>query len=208
MYLPFDAVLCDFDGVIRFYDQAEVAELEGTFGVEPGVTARVAFAPHIDGPALLGKATVEQWADSVIAELATQVPSEQARKLAEAFAGAPFWADQSVLDELRQAQTHVPVVLVSNATLQLEEDLVGLGLAHFFDDVVSSARVGLAKPDPRIYQIAAERAGASPQRCLFVDDRAENVEAAVALGMTGVLYREMADLQRALAVSPSRPAMD
>ncbi|GII54359.1 hydrolase [Planotetraspora thailandica] len=208
MHLPFDAVLCDFDGVIRFYDGAELAELESSFGIEPGTTARAAFAPHLDGPALTGEATVEQWMDSVVAELATRIPPEQARKLGDAFASAPFSTDQNVLDLLRHAQTQVPVVLVSNATLRLEEDLDRLGLAYFFDEVVSSARVGAAKPDPRIYQIAAERAGANPQRCLFVDDRAENAEAAVALGMTGLLYREVADLQRALAPLAGRLETD
>lgn len=56
----------------------------------------------------------------------------------------------------------------------------------------------MAKPDRRIYEIAAELAGAAPERCLFVDDRNENVEAARTLGMTGVLYRTAADLAAAL----------
>ncbi|WP_055480191.1 HAD family hydrolase [Sphaerimonospora mesophila] len=205
MRLPFDAVLCDFDGVIRFYDTAGVTELERGFGVEPGTTARAAFAPGVDGPALVGEITVAQWVDSIVAVLVDRIPEEQARKLGEAFTGVPFRVDQDVLDLLRQAQTYVPVVLVSNATLKLEEDLDALGLTHFFDEVVSSARVGVVKPDRRIYEIAAERAGAEPRRCLFVDDRAENVEAAAGLGMTGVLYREVSDLHAALAPLLGRP---
>ncbi|WP_433498665.1 HAD-IA family hydrolase [Sphaerimonospora sp. CA-214678] len=200
MRLPFDAVLCDFDGVIRFYDTAEVTELERGFGVEPGTTARTAFAPGVDGPALVGEITVAQWADSIVAALVDRLPEEQARKLGEAFTGVPFRVDQDVLGLLRRAQTYVPVVLVSNATLKLEEDLDALGLTHFFDEVVSSARVGVVKPDRRIYEIAAERAGADLRLCLFVDDRPENVEAAAGLGMMGVLYREVSDLRAALAL--------
>ena len=52
-----------------------------------------------------------------------------------------------------------------------------------FDVVVDSSRVGLRKPDPRIYQLTCERLGVSPERCLFVDDLACNVEAAARLGM-------------------------
>lgn len=59
--------------------------------------------------------------------------------------------------------------------------------------------MGVAKPDPRIYEIAAERAGVPMDRCLFVDDRLENIEAAVALGMTGVLFREPTDLRGSLS---------
>lgn len=52
-----------------------------------------------------------------------------------------------------------------------------------FDVVIDSSRVGLRKPDPRIYQLACERLGVQPSDCLFIDDLACNVEAAEALGM-------------------------
>ncbi|WP_433424920.1 HAD-IA family hydrolase [Microtetraspora malaysiensis] len=57
---------------------------------------------------------------------------------------------------------------------------------------------------------AAKRAGAAAERCLFVDDRPENVAAAVALGMTGVVYGGPTDLRAALAnfISPARRAPD
>ncbi|WP_404829404.1 HAD-IA family hydrolase [Streptomyces albicerus] len=74
-----------------------------------------------------------------------------------------------------------------------------MGLTDLADHVVSSARVGVVKPDRRIFEIAVERAGAPAGRCLFVDDTLENVEAAVALGMRGVHYREPADLRGALS---------
>lgn len=93
----------------------------------------------------------------------------------------------------------MPVVLVTNATLELESDLVSLGLADFSGHVVSSARLGVAKPDREIYEVAAERAGVAIDRCLFVDDRTENVEAAAALGMIGVHYREPADLRESVS---------
>ncbi|MCT9931471.1 HAD-IA family hydrolase [Planotetraspora sp. A-T 1434] len=199
MTLPFEAVLCDFDGVIRFYDTTELVTLERAAGLAEGVTAKIAFAPEQDLPALLGEITTEQWAESIVTALSGLASEAKARELATAFANARFWADEGVLDLLRKAQAHVPVVLVTNATTSLEDDLAWLGLAHFADDVVSSARVGVVKPDRRIYDIAAQRAGVPPQRCLFVDDRMENVEAAVALGMTGVLYTGISDLEQALA---------
>jgi putative hydrolase of the HAD superfamily len=73
-----------------------------------------------------------------------------------------------------------------------------MGLTDLADHVVSSAQVGVAKPDREIYEIAACRAGTAARQCLFVDDRLENVEAAITLGMTGVHYHEPADIQKAL----------
>src|SRR5690606_6991821 len=111
----------------------------------------------------------------------------------------PFHADEAVVALLRRIRALMPLVLVTNATLRLDSDLAALGLADLAHHVVGSAQVGVAKPDPAIYAIAVERAAVPTRRCLFVDDRAENVEAARALGMTGTLFREPADLRRALA---------
>jgi putative hydrolase of the HAD superfamily len=194
----FDAVLCDLDGVIRFYDATEVAKLERGAGLPEGSTAKVAFSPENDLPLLLGQIDKAQWVESIAHGLALQTSKAQAHALGTAFANARSWADERVVAVLRQVRAHVPVLLVTNATPWLEHDLAVLGLADLADDVISSARVGVAKPDPRIYEIAAARSGVPADRCLFLDDRQENVDAAVALGMTGVLYRGPADLLDAL----------
>jgi len=89
-------------------------------------------------------------------------------------------------------------VLVSNATTRLEADIARLGIDGLVDHVVSSAKVGFAKPDPRIYHHAAARTGAAPRRCLFVDDDAGNVAAARSLGMTGLLFAGAGSLREAL----------
>ena len=78
-----------------------------------------------------------------------------------------------------------------------------------------SAEVGLHKPQPEIYRLAAERVGAEPGDCVFVDDLRENCEGAEAVGMTAVLHRDadatIAALEGLLGVrltaarSPSEP---
>ncbi|MGW0610723.1 HAD family hydrolase [Streptomyces sp. NPDC002788] len=199
---PFDAVLCDLDNVIRFYDMAPLAELERAVGLAEGTTAEVAYAPEVDLPLLLGKITKEAWVDSIASELSGRIPLTLARDLAMALADAPFRADDVVVALLHRVRGHMPLVLVTNATLELERDLETMGLADLADHVVSSARVGVAKPDRVIYEIAVERAGVATHRCLFVDDRWENVETAVSLGMTGVHYQRPADLQKVLDFLP------
>ncbi|MEV4218007.1 HAD-IA family hydrolase [Nonomuraea sp. NPDC049725] len=189
---PYDAVLCDLDGVLRLFDLDVQDAIEARYGLP---VRRTAFAPEILSPATLGRVTEAQWVDSVAAALGGD---ERARQAAAEFAAVPFRVDEEVRALLAKAQEHAPVIIVTNAMDSLDEHLDRLGLTYFADAVVSSARVGVAKPDRRIYEIAAELAGAAPERCLFVDDRAENVAAAVALGMTGVHYRQAADLAVAL----------
>ncbi|MFE1793908.1 HAD-IA family hydrolase [Streptomyces sp. NPDC059525] len=202
---PFDAVLCDLDNVIRFYDSSRLTELERAAGLPEGTTASVAFHPEQGGPLVLGQITKDQWVEQVADRLGglgggVRVPVQRARELAGALARSPFRADGAVVSALRGARTAgLSVVLVTNAALDLEEDLAAMGLTDLADHVVNSALEGVAKPDPEIYAIAAGRAGAAPERCLFVDDRRENVEAAVALGMTGVHFRGPEDLRGALA---------
>ncbi|MEV0259874.1 HAD-IA family hydrolase [Streptomyces sp. NPDC050617] len=195
---PFDAVLCDLDNVIRYYDTSRLAERERAAGLAEGTTAKVAFEPATDLPVLLGEIGEEEWIDSIALGLSGQVSPELARELGTILLNSPFSADEAVVDLLRRVRTHVPLVLVTNATKRLEGDLVTMGLDGLAHHVVSSARVGLVKPDREIYEFAAARAGVAVERCLFVDDRLENVEAAIALGMTGVHYRELADLRAAV----------
>lgn len=196
---PLGAVLCDVDNVIRTFDSSRLQALERAAGIAEGTTGKVAFAPETVLPLLLGEITSQEWAEAIAEALAGLVPEAQtAYELALALLESPFHADDEVVALLRRARVRVPLVLVSNAALDLESDLHSMGLSDLADHVVNSARVGLAKPDPRIYRLAAELAGTAPERCLFVDDSEENVAAAAALGMRAVHFRGPADLERAL----------
>ena len=83
-------------------------------------------------------------------------------------------------------RTGIRTALVSNSwTLDYPRD----GWSELFDAVVISGEVGMRKPEPDIYQHAAAELGLDPAACGFVDDLAENVRGAVAVGMVGVLHR-------------------
>lgn len=71
-------------------------------------------------------------------------------------------------------------------------------LAELFDASVISAEVGLHKPQPEIYLLAARRLGAAPAACVFVDDLRESCEGAEAVGMTAIRHRDPADTIAAL----------
>ncbi len=69
-----------------------------------------------------------------------------------------------------------------------------------FDVVVLSGQVGLRKPDPAIFLLTCERLGVEPGDCVFVDDLAHNVAAAVEVGMVGVLHTDYATTEAQLCV--------
>ena len=64
-----------------------------------------------------------------------------------------------------------------------------------FDVLVWSYQLGVAKPDPAIYIFALERLGTRPEETLFIDDKRENVETAVAMGMKGMIFSNVEKLR-------------
>jgi putative hydrolase of the HAD superfamily len=196
---PCGALLCDVDGVLRHWDGRAVADLEAEFGLPAGTIAATAFAPDRLTPAITGRVSDEQWRDGIASALAPRCGSAaRASRLVERWSRPVGRIDDEVLRLLVATQRTIPVVLVTNATTRLERDLQQLGVASLIPRVVSSARVGSAKPDAAIYRTAAERAGVPVRRCLFVDDTIGNVRAAEAAGMTGLHYRDAGELRRAL----------
>ena len=71
------------------------------------------------------------------------------------------------------------------------------------DKYVVSSSVKLAKPEPEIFQLLLSKYNLNSCECIFIDDRKDNVDAAISLGMSGIVYPGTADrlsgfLQKAL----------
>lgn len=82
----------------------------------------------------------------------------------------------------------MPMGILSNFTTDLEDMLVRIGLRDFFDFVLVSSIVGLAKPDPRIFDLAVIRAGKPRRRLLYVGDHlGDDIEGARTAGLGAVL---------------------
>lgn len=195
--LPYAAVLCDVDGVLRHWP-ADI-EIEHAHGLPAGSLAAAAFAPARINPAITGEITDEQWRSAVAADLATICGSDKrARAAVTAWSDRTPSVDLELVALLTRVRDVARVALVPNGTTRLEQDLARQGLDSLAHTVVNTARIGIAKPDPRVYRIAAERVGATTERCLFVDDIAANVTAARETGMTGLHYRRIDELRTAL----------
>ncbi|MFF0478187.1 HAD family hydrolase [Streptomyces sp. NPDC004284] len=197
---PIDAVLCDFDGVLRLWDPDGMTALDRAAGLAEGTLARAAFRPALLDAAVTGRISDEQWRRRVADDLAEVCGSpDRAQRLVGDWSASTGRVDTAVLELLTEVRGRVPVVLVSNATTRLEADLAALGLADAFDAVVNTARVGVAKPEHRVFEIAARSVGAEADRCLFVDDTAGHVAAARVAGLTGHHYRGVDGLRRVTA---------
>ena len=64
-----------------------------------------------------------------------------------------------------------------------EKALAVAEIMALFEHVVESSKLGMRKPDPRIYQHACELLGVKPEDCIYLDDLGINLKPARALGM-------------------------
>jgi len=55
-----------------------------------------------------------------------------------------------------------------------------------FDHVIESAKIGLRKPDPKIYRMMTETLGVDPNNCVYLDDLGVNLKPAREMGMTTI----------------------
>ena len=90
----------------------------------------------------------------------------------------------------------VPIALVSNAFGR--DCYAGFDLNALADVVVISSEVGIRKPSRRIYAIACERLGVTPEQAIMIDDLQQNLDGAARLGIAGVLHTEAADTRKQL----------
>lgn len=100
------------------------------------------------------------------------------------------WVDypdvRPVLDLL--SKRDIALGVVSNATDLAVKVLDNLDLTKYFGAVVWSEDVGVRKPAPKIFHLAANRLGVSPSRCIFAGDKfAVDVVGAKRAGMNAVL---------------------
>jgi beta-phosphoglucomutase len=86
------------------------------------------------------------------------------------------------------AQLGMPLAVLSNFSSGLEKLLQRLELRRYFDFVVVSAVVGLAKPDGRIFDLAVKQSGHPRHRLLYVGDHVgDDIEGARGAGLDAVL---------------------
>lgn len=89
----------------------------------------------------------------------------------------------------------VPVLLITNATSRLMQDLERLGIAGEFDYIVNSSTIGCSKPQPQVFHHALGLVGIPPANALFGDDAASHIAAAVELGLRGHVYKGLEELR-------------
>jgi putative hydrolase of the HAD superfamily len=184
-----DGVIIDLDGVIRHWDAEHAPTVERRLGLPAGSLGSVAFEDDRLQRAMDGRLSFAAWCEEIGAVLGDAHGVDPAL-VAQAWAEAGWDIDLTVVDLVAAVRSRVPVVLLSNATTRLREDLERSGIDDAFDAIVSSADLGAAKPAREAFQAAATLIGVPLDRCLFVDDTQSHVSAARALGLRAEVFTD------------------
>jgi glucose-1-phosphatase len=102
---------------------------------------------------------------------------------------------------LARAAARVPLYAFSNTNNAHVEhfSLEYAGVLGHFREIFLSSAIGLRKPDAAAYDHVVKAIGVDPERIVFFDDLAENIEGAKACGLTAIHVTSPGDVARALA---------
>ncbi|MGD8406313.1 MAG: HAD family phosphatase [Anaerolineales bacterium] len=195
------AVFFDWGGVIaRTEYQAPRQHLAERLGMEYEDIVKIVFDSPSSDRASVGEISAEEhWAQVTKRLRRPASETETIRK--EFFAGDVI--DREIVDYLRSLRSDYFVGLISNAWSDMRDYITGQKIEDAFEHMVISAEVGVMKPQARIYQIALEQAGVSPNEAGFVDDFYKNIEGCQAVGMHGIHFQNpeqaMNELKQLLA---------
>jgi haloacid dehalogenase superfamily, subfamily IA, variant 3 with third motif having DD or ED/haloacid dehalogenase superfamily, subfamily IA, variant 1 with third motif having Dx(3-4)D or Dx(3-4)E len=192
------AVLWDMGGVLlRNMIPEPRIRLAELYGMSESQLEELVFENPVSKKATIGEVGVEElW------EYVREALQLDPQKLAEF--EVTFWSsdrvDEELIDFIQSLRQNYKIGLLSNAFVDARPSLSKRfpGLLNVFDEVVFSYEVKIAKPDPRIYSLMLDKLGLEPENAIFVDDFRENVEAAHALGIHAIQFRNSRQARQAV----------
>lgn len=195
--MSIEAVIWDLGGVlVRTMDRSPRFRWEERLQLEPGELDRLVFEGETGRAAAVGKARAADIWHSIQERFS--LSTEALNQLED-----DFWAgdrvDEALVDLIRSLRPRYKTALLSNAWPDLRHALENVWtIADIFDEIVISAEVGCAKPDPEIYKLVLERLHIDPSKAVFIDDFMVNIEAANRLGLQTIHFRDSSEAQRQL----------
>jgi putative hydrolase of the HAD superfamily len=209
-----EAVIWDFGGVITTSPFEAFARFEKEHGLPLDIIRRTNAANHLENA----------WAKFERAEISAEtfdgLFAEESRALGVAVRGRdvlPLLSGDlrpEMVEALRRVKEKLKTGCITN---NLPANSIGSNAGRslyiaevmvLFDHVIESAKIGLRKPDPRIYKMMTDVLSVHPKNCVYLDDLGVNLKPAREMGMTTIkvvsAQQAIRDLHAAtgLALSP------
>jgi len=187
-----EAVIWDFGGVVTTSPFEAFARFERERGLPADIIRRTNAANHLENAwAKFERAEVDlDTFDRLFAEESSALGAEvRGRDVLPLLSG-------DIRPEMVDALKHIKAKFRTGCiTNNLPANAIGstsgrsLYIAEvmvLFDHVIESAKIGLRKPDPRIYRMMTEALSVDPANCVYLDDLGVNLKPAREMGMTTI----------------------
>jgi putative hydrolase of the HAD superfamily len=188
----FEAVIWDFGGVLTSSPFEAFSRFESERGLPADIIRRTNAANHLENAwAKFERAEVDiETFDRLFAAESLALGAEvRGRDVLPLLAGD---LRPEMVEALRRIKTKFKTGCITN---NLPANAIGsaggrtLYIAEvmaLFDHVIESAKIGLRKPDPKIYHLMVEALGVDPKACIYLDDLGVNLKPAREMGMTTI----------------------
>jgi len=95
---------------------------------------------------------------------------------------------EEMVEAIRRCRARLKTAAITNNWVPEDDGGRRLGdvTDELFDFVLESSKIGLRKPDPRVYELACEKLDIEPPEAVFLDDIGANLKPARAMGMTTI----------------------
>ena len=178
------AVLFDYGGVIKS-SYSHIQEIADAYDVPTNVLIK-AMTPIRE---VLGKGNIAE--DSFWQRLSSALQKATPKNAQDLFREnyhKTFHLYPEMVDFARMLKEKGLKTAVLSNTIEPHVEIIERHKGYdSFDEIVLSCRVGIRKPNPRIYLLATEKLGVQPTECIFTDDKQKNLAPAQKLGMQTVL---------------------
>jgi putative hydrolase of the HAD superfamily len=197
-----EAVIWDFGGVLTTSPFEAFARFESERGLPADIIRRTNANNHFENAwAKFERAEVDiETFDQLFAAESLALGAEvRGREVLPLLSGD---LRPEMIEALRIVKTKFKTGCITN---NLPANAIGsgsgrslylAGVVGVVDHIIESAKIGLRKPDPRIYRMMLEALGVDPKACVYLDDLGVNLKPAREMGMTTI---KVADAPQAIA---------
>lgn len=186
--MPIKAVVFDAGGVLLLVREYTDSVWEQRLGLKKGELTHHLWRSELAQKVKTGQAEPEVLWRHIANMYGLNV--DNLRLLRASLHNAEY-VNETLVDYIRSLRPHYKTAILSNAWRGSGEVFKHkFHLGQVVDRIMISADLGYAKPDPRIYEHAAQELGITPSEILFIDDTIQNLDSARLLGIATVHFQD------------------
>jgi putative hydrolase of the HAD superfamily len=191
-FMNVTTLLWDLGGVVltNAWDREQRIKVLNEFGITSKDELDEFGDRHREAAPLweIGKCTIDDYLFMTLFGFSQTVSKETFRE--KMFAQSDALPGLEVLKRVKASDRYFLITL-NNESKELNEYRIDrFGLREYFSAFFSSCYLNMMKPNPKMYQTVLQIIQRSPDECLFIDDRQQNVESAKRLGLHAIHYAD------------------